>query len=196
MGLDMHMFKITRLSIKERNEIVGLRAEELDARGFYVVPKESVDKYPELYGKVVDWFTPTKATHLVVDMEKLRKENGISDDADVVCRSILGTEIKMTFANDDDSFRKELSFKTPDFERDYVVDSEDDFYVWKQEEVGYWRKDYSLQSEIHELLGGNVENTGYYPLTKTQLKKIERFSGKKFPHPLDSGEVVVYWEWY
>lgn len=229
MGLDMYLYKITRLSVGERNRLDGAREELVRAEGYSCFDKDYVDKdYPELFRKAKGLLTQIKVVTRKEDLDAVKRDFGISENAEPTWKTVDSGLVTFKFLNEDGSV-KEASLSVAEFKSKYVHDEVCETYAWKADEIAYWRKDYGLQERIHASARlrereadrlkqrrirlkweaneiptvredkkklGSILNTEYYPLTKRQISMIEGACGKKFPRPADSGEAIVYWEWY
>ena len=81
----------------------------------------------------------------------------------------------------------------------YLYEAEAEVWVFKMSEVGYWRKAYDLQDEIHEEFNGQVENCGYYKCHPSTMLKINFYQTDhdlNVFEPLSDDECYVYHEWY
>lgn len=69
-------------------------------------------------------------------------------------------------------------------------------YIWKAEEVQYWRKHYDLQDWIYDSID-EVENTAYRILSADLIEDLNETFGEDIPteEPTDKS-ALFYWEWY
>lgn len=150
MGLDMYLYKVTRLSAGEKARLEGARFEQFEAEGFSCFDKENVDEdYPELFRKVKGLLTPIDVVMRIENLQALKRDEGIPEDAYVCSRSISPNSLSYAFETTD-GFSKKVTFALAEYEKKYVLDETRRSYSWKKEQIGYWRKDYGLQERIYE----------------------------------------------
>lgn len=80
----------------------------------------------------------------------------------------------------------------------YIVERVEKRFVCKCDEVQYWRKAYDIQNWFHDHIDDEVENTGFYILSRELLLEFgESFSEYEIEAEDPSEETALfYWEWY
>ena len=216
MGLDMHMFAISKLNKKEAKKYNNLTVEELDEipNLSFIRKSNADDEDPEEIKQIKPYLTEITVIDSLINMKKIREDYGIPDDADITGECYSSDEISYTFRNRTD-FHKEVTFKGDELDK-YIIHPKSQVYAFHKHEVKYWRKYYDLQEFIYDILERDnhitVANCGYYPLTNEQLDEIDDFIVKNSkttfevdddewnPYTVDARntdtETIVYWEWY
>jgi len=146
-----------------------------------------------------------------VDVEKLMEDNDIPKDAEVGGRSFRPDSTTFSFywrKKDEDedspgSESKKVTLTKEELENSYRLLKEEAFFVYKNEEADYWRKQYELEEYFYNVIEVPVENCGYYPLTEQQLEEIYDFIRKQskcsdveIPEWDPGNEILAYHEWY
>ena len=187
MGLDMNIFRCSRpvvddARIYERSELNGIILNEEDLTN-------------PMYEQLAPYCEKARVLNSYYDMEKIRKDFGLSDEAYIFRigpDGISVTDRKGT------SSRKEVNISTDDIESKYTLNKIETCYFAKAEEVSYWRKEYHIQDWFHENLSVQVENTGYYILDENTIDEFNKaFPDDAFDaeEPTDDS-ALFYWEWY
>ena len=191
MGLDMYLFRLTRLNLKEREMLEGKDAETIRGLGYSVFLEIKNKKYK--YAK--DFLSPIASSVRMIDFKKIKADFEIPDDANRQFASYGSAETTFEYGNES-GFEKTVKIPNSEMESKYTYAEPMTVYVWKEEEVAYWRKNWDLREKLTRVTKKNIKNMGYYPLTDRQVSVIERISGKKIPRARDEGETVAYFEWY
>lgn len=187
MGLDM---EIRRISKPHMDDSVIYNRENI----YGVILDEDELKEP-MYRQLASYVQPLQVRSQYYDMEKIRKDYGLTDDSYISMMSAYRIAIT------DRETRKTVEISSEDVDRKYTVERVEKRFVCNSEEVRYWRKAYDIQDWFHEHIDGEVgevENTGFYILSGELLLKFN----KAFPEDRieaiepDEEEALFYWEWY
>lgn len=182
MGLDMNILRISVPDldtgrIYTRAEIDGVILDEEDIK-------------EQMYCQLVPYCVKVRVTSQYYDMESIRRDYKLDKDAHIW--GYFGDHISIS----------NIDIPNEIIEKKYILEKTEEKYVCHSEDIRYWRKAYDIQSwfyeNIHADSGVNVENTGYYLLSKKLLQKFN----KRFPldkvlakYPTDES-ALFYWEWY
>lgn len=190
MGLDQYVYRLKQVGTKTIKALEGKMAEDLDWKKYLVLDKQGVDQ-SEMYKDIMHLLRPIKLKELRVNLDQLKKDAGVPDDWDVTCRSIMGTEITYTWGTMNNHISATVN---ADNENKYVYEKEVESYICYCTEVHYMRKEYDIQDAMYDLYDGDIENCGYYHMSKEMIDKLNELSGKKV---LDNSATNLYYhEWY
>ena len=220
MGLDMYIYKISKISEQEAlwmfGKPISFLKEKFPRCDFFPVPEEDSEDYALVEGLVP---YAHKIAVLVEkwNFEKIRKGFGIPDYATDgrVCMigggktcfsftkpvsDFCGCEEEDEESESDDApenASERFEAEIPDDEQEKYVDVvAESAYVVKQEEIAYYRKYYVLQEALHQLSPVTVENCGYYEMTDDMLDAVSDYDNFFQTPDLEDGEALFYWEWY
>ena len=123
------------------------------------------DNCPEALKKCA---TKIETTNQYYDMKKISKEHANGEPLSI---SMI-TGDKTGFRNRDSSIRIELS--TDVIERNYIITKSEPQYVFKKEEIGYWRKANQVRKWFVEHIDefDEGDNGEFYPITKELLQEL------------------------
>ena len=135
-------------------------------------------------------------TELIYEnIDIIKKNYGIPDDFTFLKERKYRENKILSFSRQS---KKTVKLSNKEYES-YLYDVEDDFWVFKMSEVGYWRKAYDLQNMIYEEFNNRIENCGYYQLRPSTMLKINFYQvdhDESSFEPLSDDECYVYHEWY
>ena len=184
MGLDMEIRRISKPHMDD--SVIYDRA---DIGG--IILDEDELKEP-MYRQLAPYVQQLQVRSQYYDMEKIRKDYGLSEDSHISMMSAYGIAIT------DRKNSKRVEISTRDIEEKYTIERVEKRFVCDSEEIRYWRKAYDIQEWFHENIDGEVENTGFYILSGKQLLKFnKRFQEDKIEaEEPDEEAALFYWEWY
>jgi hypothetical protein len=236
MGLDMYMFRVRKLTDEEAAVIVGKRTNEI-SKFYSFICKDDFDSDPEPLADLLPYITQITAVDNAFDYNQCFIDHGINcryidEDHDMVSPEILekfdrvvgswcGPEgAGWSFAS---GARIEINKEEYDA---YLYDRVVELYVWKSEDVGYWRKFYELDDFLqqirvqerskkyveekccypdHDIVKSWLtENCGYYLLSAEEKGKIKTFlKENEAPYSadledgcLDDDAAIMYHAWW
>ena len=182
MGLDQAIYRISRPKLENRT----FKRDEL---GDYELCIES--EADETVLAVIPYAAKRKVEFEFIDIEKLYKDKNIPS------RACLGycspEEYKYTW-KDGEEF-KSVTVKTKEILEKYIKKQIVDAYIWEQEELQYWRKNYDVQDYIYDET--DADNCKYCLIrTDIQRELINNYNAdfEVEENTEDSG--IFYWEWY
>ena len=185
MGLDMHVFKIRKAILNEKR---AYTTQELRERGISYVSLEDAKENIDLYRQILPYTTKADVTADFYDVQKIIADYDLPKNSHIGMMSYDKIIVAGTDANGD-YIRQEVTRE--EIEEKYILTKTEIYYIWKSEEVAYWRKHYDLQDWIYDVLG-NVENTKYCYLDEETIKELNDTFDECIPVEPD----LFYWEWY
>lgn len=206
MGLDMYLYRISRISSSEQRKLRGKTEMQIYDKGYSVFhrPNSSNDD-GHLLDNIKPYLRGIKIPIEYFDMKKIRKDFKIPKNALQSGSCMSYERIKFEFCSPDYKKSYAADLNSPELIKKYTYTKLTYCYVCRMTEIGYWRKHYKLQQKLYDeaLLDGiTIENCGYYPLTDGMTKAIlnddYEYSEQVSPHSLkcDEDSIVVYHEWY
>lgn len=209
MGLDMHLYAISRITAEEAEKYNGKPIDDIYDDGISVINVDKSDKEDmEMIRGIMPYLTKVTAVGSFLNVDKVRTENSIPDDAYISGESFSSEYTEYMFRNDK-GFHKSVQIENSKLYSDYALHPMIEVYLFHKREIHYWRKYYELQSYIYDMLeeenGVYVMNCGYYPLTDGQIEEINEYlkdhpygNGRvdEIPERNTEDEAIVYWEWY
>lgn len=191
MGLDQYLYRVSKIGDGLAKRLEGKNTS--DVSGYFILGREYIEdeEIQRTFKDLLPYFTKVRMLRTEIDLDRIRRDNGIPQDAYWIDSRHVGNE------------RSEITFALPDgtdktVEWDaqrYTFEEPFDAYVCQKEEVYYWRKAYDVQDYIYDALKPtDVENCGYYLLSPDIINDmVERgFIDYCFD---DSGD-IFYHEWY
>ena len=185
MGLDMWLRKVQ----KPEMDLSSIKTvEDASNAGLTYIEKENLDTpaYEDLKDYVV---TRTLAVEKI-DLKKIMNDY----DLDVIvgrskCRDNFGFSAKNG---------KKATISKKEMEEKYVFTEQQEFGLFQEEEVYYWRKAYDIQDFFYER--HNVENCGYHAISKYDIEYLNEVFDEEVPtdcvDELNENEALFYHEWY
>ena len=189
MGLDMYVYKIRKAELEDRE----YTAEEFTNLGLSYVNVEDAHDNIGLYAQLLPYTVKRNVSVECYNIEKMIADFNLPSNSHIWMRSYEKIALSGTT---DDGRRVEQEIFREDIESKYTITKTNPYYVWKEEEVDYWRKHYDLQDWIYDTLDG-VDNTGYYILNADTIKELNKEFNECIPaeDPTDES-ALFYWEWY
>ena len=198
MGLDMYAYRLRKPTEKELEDI---KTTGKIPDHFITIQKDDIDKNSCKDVKPFAKLMPVKIEY--INMEQIRKDNDIPDNMYCFGTGYREDAVHYNFIHGDESKNIVVSYK--DIEDKYTITSVEDRYIAHIDNVGYWRKEYTLQDTLHELYDGYIENCGFH---KCSPEMIEAMLDKKYDNEAygigikstaavtTEDEDIFYEEWY
>lgn len=182
MGLDMFIYRATKPSVND-TEIYDRGAFELH------IPEQEVGY--SMYEEIAPYLQPVQMRSKYYDMEKIRADFGLSDEAYIGMSSYDGITVREPGSDNT------VSISRWDIDEKYTKEEIETRYVCNLHEVHYWRKEYDVQNWFYDNLA-DVENCGFYIFGSDFIKDYN----EAFPYdPIEVEEAteesaLFYHEWY
>lgn len=189
MGLDMYMHKIEKLTENESLAIAGITTSDLRTK-YHYIDKESFDADPDMYSDLIPFVREIPVIETFFDCKACFTERGIVEGDDICGSFCAHDQIGWFFASG-----AKIEISRQEYEK-YLYEAETLVYVFKSEQVAYWRKYYDLDEFLEtarivcrtkqfieengvppkdeDIAFWKTENCGYYMLgldEKLALKK-------------------------
>ena len=193
MGLDQYIYRIEKLTEDDKKRI-----DQGETTGFSVV-ELNFPEDEELVEYIKDFIYIKDKVIAYYSHDKIRKYFNIPDTATFIFSRSDSTSVVWFFKDKiaDKEYKVEPSKVQNKSE---VTDTKTVKEVFlKEQEIGYWRKDYKLQDKMHYACDHPVRNCGYYPLNKEMIKILLKDRTNIFARDdLTSTDnvAVCYLEWY
>lgn len=188
MGLDQYIFRVKKLELADRL----YTSEELSTMGLDKIPAEHFDN--EMYKQLKPYAVKRDVLCKLYDTAKIIEDYNMPNGSHIW--SYCGNEITIG-GYDANNQRVDKTITRDEIERKYIKTEIIPYYIFSTEEVWYWRKNYDLAEWLDDNMKCTRENTGYYKLTKTLIKRINSKFKAKIPEESATKEsALFYWEWY
>ena len=203
MGLDMHVFKMSKCSEEEAKTLNGKVLGRDIAMQFKVFPTEQGREPYNEVKQILPWLKKTAMKVPCYDYEKMIADNVENPELYDICL-YMESQDRYGFVicpkKEGNSLEKrEIMFSREEIKKSYLKFVDMDVYVCKQlEPVAYWRKKYDLSDAITSAVGGPAENQGYYPLNDKMFEIIKKADNQldEVSEPVTDDYAYVYYEWY
>lgn len=184
MGLDQYMFRVNKVKGVRKGRCYE-RDDSLLSNCIFI-PADEIEE--EMYVALKPFATPIKMSEQVYNMERIRKDYGLSDDAYI--GSFIGGNITVS----DKEKRVEIS--EAEIHEKYITSVFRDVYVAQSEEIYYWRKDYQISDFLNDAIGP-VENCGFYAVNRDVAVDLLEYDGSINPNDFpETDSNVMYHEWF
>lgn len=193
MGLDQYIYRIEKLTEDDKKRI-----DQGETTGFSTVELNSPED-KELVEYIKDFVYIKDKVIECYSHDKIRKYFNIPDTAIFIFSRSDSTSVVWLFKDKiaDKEYKVEPS-KVQNISE--VTDTKTVKEVFlKEQEIGYWRKNYKLQNKMHCACYHPVRNCGYYPLNKEMIRILLKDRTNIFARDdLTSTDnvVICYLEWY
>ncbi len=202
MGLDMYVYRATRPTEGEVCGLKGRSMKQIEELLPGVSSFDLSDDDVKVRLKFVrPWMTVIRRKHEAWDMEKLRADAGVPDDAVWWGTDYEDGTVVFHYGGKDggEEFDIDLKKATAGREKEFLVVEQHSYGLVRLDQVAYWRKNYDLQEAVTwawraEHPDEELLNCGYYPLNAGMLEMIngEREGDlERIP-----GTELFYHEWY
>lgn len=140
---------------------------------------------------VIPYAEKRKVEYEFIDIKRMFADKGIPN------RAWLGycSSEEYTYGWREGEELKSVTIKTSEILERYIKKQIVDAYIWEEEELQYWRKNYDVQDFIYNEV--EADNCKYCLLsTDIQTKLVETY-GADFEIKAPTEEsAIFYWEWY
>lgn len=189
MGLDQNIYRVSKPNLENK----VYTAEEICAIELCKASVEEFEKDIYLLGQLKPYVVKRDVECQFYDRDKMIADYNLPKDAGIWRFGGGGVTIG---GADKDGNRIDQVISDAEIQEKYIKTETLPHYIWKQEEVKYWRKYYDLQDWVYENVE-NVDNTAYCILDKGLIMDLNEMFNEDIPveEPTDES-ALFYWEWY
>lgn len=193
MGLDMWVRRVSKVYIEDKT----YTEEEIRERDLSSYLVSDFEKDEDMFHDLLPYVSKVSIKTKYYDVAKIIEDFNLPKESYI--NRISGDGI--TVGGRD---KRTKTWKTADItmstvQEKYIRTVEEPSYVFRSEEVAYWRKAYELQEAFYREIG-HVENCGYYILDSDIIGRLK----KEFEEEMDGvpredpeeDEALFYHEWY
>ena len=199
MGLDMWLYRVTRLDEQEKNDIATMSMEELKNK-FNV--RQWDERDDTLLAQIKPFITFIERPVEQIDLDLAKKACGIPEDAEYHGQIMNSNVWFFSREGDDNDYTIDYWKCSEEQRRQMTVTNMLTFGIYHREEIWYWRKNYKLRKNLYKASDVPMENCGYYTLNDKMnecickaIKDDNDFINKGQLEPTEDS-VVCYHEWY
>ena len=192
MGLDMWMYGIKDIS--EENIPDSMPESWYEENGYKLITRyENDNDFDEMFHDMFEYSVERNVEYGETDYDKIKEDYGIKKEADISYfgGNTIGFSCKDYYKQIDISQDEWNSYDKKVFHK---------AFIFKGDELAYWRKEYDLQDLIYNEYNGQIHNCGFHRLTKKMMTKINRYlkSRDMSKQNINDEEYVakMYHEWY
>jgi hypothetical protein len=186
MGLDMYVYRISKPRLDNKTYM----REELQDAGMVVLSLD--EKENSLYQSVIPYMTECTVGNQYYDMEKIRADYNLPDDAHITMWS--GDCVGFTGRDKNGEYVRQEIAKS-EIDAKYTLTKTENCLVFEEDEVSYWRKAYEKRSFFYDEYP--VENCGYYKLDSDAIRRFNELHDESVPvEDATENSALFYHEWY
>lgn len=188
MGLDMYIFRVSKPHL---DDSVVYNREDLHG----IILSEEELKNP-MYQQLAPYAQSLQVRSEYYDMAKIRKDYGLSESS-YICEYSASDDFSGIVVEDKESGKK-AKITDEEINLKYTISRIEPRFVCNAEKSSYFRKEYDLQDWIHEHVEGEIENCGFYILSKDFLQRLNKKFKEAGVEEEDPNEeyALFYHEWY
>ena len=175
MGLDMYLYKAEKPELNTRKVH---KYSDLSNEGYAIFEANEDGSLPHHLTDLRPFLVRLRCTARYYDIAKIRECFGLPEDAHW---SGFGSD-GIHFSGCTESGEYKRITIAHDQCNEFTYEKQSIFYVTMLDEVGYWRKHYTLDDKLTKHFmstrGIVVENCGYYRMTKAAMHIVENYVKK------------------
>ena len=189
MGLDQNIYRVSKPNIA--NGVYT--AETISTMGLCKASVEEFENDKRLLCQLMPYVVKRDVECQFYDVEKMLSDYNLPKNSYIWSYGGGGITISGTDENGD---RVDQRISDAEIQEKYVKTETLPHYIWDQDEVKYWRKNYDLQDWVYENVDG-VDNTAYCILSTELINEINYMFDANIPVEAPTEEsALFYWEWY
>lgn len=197
MGLDMYMYKATKPELNTRKVH---KYSDLEKDGYAIFEPQADGTLPQRLNDLKPFLVRLRCLARYYDVDKIRETFNMPADTHW---SGFGSN-GVYFSGCTESGEYKSITIAHDQCDEFTYEKQSIFYVTTLDEVGYWRKHYTLDDKLTKHFmsarGVVVENCGYYRMTKAAMRIVENYVKKHDTEGVfyDPEEIrsLFYHNWY
>lgn len=190
MGLDAYIYRISKPDLPER----AFTREELSAMPLSRASVEAFENNINLYRQLKPYVVKRDVTYSDINLEKIISDYNLPPDSYIYFYSLDKIVISGVDKNCNEVSQ---TISGDNIMRDYLITITEPYYIWKEEEEAYWRKNWDLVEWLERTMKKPLENTGYYRLNATLIHRINsKFGSHATEESATKESAMFYWHWY
>lgn len=190
MGLDAYIYRISKVELENRI----FTSMEIGSLGLSYAWGEDFETNTNLYGQLKPYAIKINTERQYYKTKEMISDYNLPINSYICFQSFD----KLTLCGTDDNgdtVRQDISQK--ELTDKYIGTEIVPYYVWKEEEEAYWRKNWDLVDWLEHTLKKPIENCGYYRLSKTLIHRINsKFDRYASEENATKDSAMFYWMWY
>lgn len=200
MGLDMWVYRVTKLSDEGLESIKDVAYDELHNIIDGLNSWEWDEDTEELLAPVKPFLSFVKKPVEQIKLEKAKEVFNIPKEA--ALGACISGEFYFYVEGNPKPYVFDIHKWTPEQRAKIVETNMLEFALCHIDELLYWRKHYDLQDALHDACELKIENCGFYPLNDKMKKAIndslrkEGREGEICDLEPTEDSVACYHEWY
>lgn len=188
MGLDQYIFRVSKPNLEDR----VYKSEEL--AGFDRTAVVDFERNSNLYKQLIPYVVKRNVEVQLYDTAKMIVDYHLPSNSYIWKYGGEGIEIG---GRDEEGNHISQAISEAEVAEKYTKTEIHPYYIWSSDEEWYWRKNYALAEWMSNNIKNGTENTGYYKLNKTLIKRINSKFSANIPEESATEEsALFYWEWY
>ena len=199
MGLDMYVFKLKKVSQSDLEKVIACgensyaKLRDINPHISCFTIDEDVEEAVEMFKDAMPYLTEVTLKTEYIDLDKVRDDYGVPDDADIVGRRFSGDgSVGITFRFGDE--RCDVNLTDDMIKEKYTKLIPEKCYIVERFECAYWRKAYNLQRDIYAAYDGVIQNCGYHKVNEDMYSLMADDINADFSD--NEKEALFYHEWY
>ncbi len=196
MGLDMWIYKVGRASDEDVAYAEGKRVSELREQmpGHTVVILDGQDARDATRG-ILPVAREISVLVDYLDVPAMQRALLIPKYARVLSECHGRGSVTFGFYWECAGFPQHTDLTVTDENvKQFLVTSEQKAYIFRQEEVAYYRKHYKLQEALYDL--APIDNCIYVAMDEDMVETVQEYDEKFHVPVLGPDEMLAYYEWY
>ena len=190
MGLDQYIYRISKPNLAEKT----FTLEELSSMNISRVSVKNAEKHASFFKQLMPYTVKRDVTYKDINLSKIISDYKLpldsyicfssSDEIAVRGEDASGNTVRQTISNDV-------------IQRKYIVTRTEPYYIWREEEEAYWRKNWDLVEWLDYTTKKPIENTEYRRLNATLIRRINsKFGSCVSAESATKESAMFYWHWY
>ena len=190
MGLDQYIYRISKPKLAE----CVYTSKEIGSMNFNKVSVVDFETNANLFKSLLPYVVKRDVECEFYDTEKMISDYNLPNNSRIWRYSSNEIELSGTRENGE---RVSQVISYEEIDAKYIKTKIQPYYIWKEEEEYYWRKHWDIVDWLEKTMKKTIENTGYYKLNKTIIKRLNSKFKCNIPEESATEEsALFYWEWY
>lgn len=189
MGLDQYIYRISKAELEDR----VYKVDEFNHTNLSRLSVSDFERDRGLCNQLRPYAVKRNVECKLYDVDKMIEDYSLPKDSYIWRYGGGGITIGGK-TEDGESINQDIT--NEEIELKYTKTEIIPYYIWAQEEVQYWRKNYKLQDWAYDNLDG-IDNTAYCVLNSELIEEINYKFDEDIPaEDATEDSALFYWEWY